>query len=430
MPGKKIGASPQSPRPLTGGVGDTSKKVFSKETAVFRNLPLISLSPVEPDDFKLLVQGYDTVAETFDLYIPEILQVQLEAARQLAEDRDIRDNLDPELIEFGGEEIQINPRRPKRGKWSLANDDFQITFRSPKMDWCVTVRYSAGGLWEYGLDALRERVWQMLIKECQPKCEDCKRISEAHWCWDYYSPAFTVQMEPGLMKNVVCHSSTKKTNVTKTKELQLNEWGRGTYLETLTIGQGAPLTIQVYDKGKEITEASGKIWMLDLWARSGWNCEDPAKISDVWRLEIRMRKEFLRGRGILRIEEMRQHLSELLAEALYTRRLCAPNGDSNRARWPLHPLWAVAYQATLQAREMMPLGKQITQAGDAIRRSLILNAAGNLRAAVVLEVGDYDESDMEAALKEIRETLRTDPDHARKVTRKIEQYRYVNTAKG
>jgi len=430
MTGKFQGENPQSPRPLTGGVGDTQKKNKTQKTAVSRNLPLVALSTVKSDDFKLLVQGWDTVAETFDLHIPEILQIQLEAARQLAEDRDIRDNQDPELIGFGGEEIQINPRRPKRGKWSLANDDFQITFRSPKMDWCVTVRYSAGGLWEYGLDALRERVWEMLTRECQPKSKDCKRISEAHWCWDFHSPAFTAQMEPGLMKNVVCHSSTKKTNTTKTREIMLNEWGRGVYLETLTIGQGAPLTIQVYDKGKEITEASGKTWMLDLWARSGWKKEESSKISDVWRLEIRMRNKFLRGRGILRIEELRQNLSELLAEALYTRRLTSPTDDKNRARWPLHPLWTVAYQATPQAREMLPLGRQVTQAGDAIRRSLILNAAGNLRAAVVLHVGDYDEGTADEFIKEIQETIRSDPDQDKKVSRKIEQYRYVNTAKG
>lgn len=430
MPGQKKGVNPQSPRPLTGGVGDTQTKEKTTFSAVCRDLPLVSLSDVKNDDFKLLVQGWDTVAETFDLHLPEILQVQLEAQRQAAEDRDDKDNLIPELINFGGEDIQINPRKPKRGKWSLSNDDFQITFRSPKMDWCCTVRYSAGGLWQYGLDALRDRVWRMLIKECQPKSKDCKRISEAHWCWDFHAPAFTEQMEPGLMKNVVCHSSTKKTNTTKTTEIMLNEWGRGVYLETLTIGQGAALTIQVYDKGKEINEASGKFWMLDLWARSGWRPEDPEKIKDVWRLEIRMRKEFLRGRGILRFEELRENLSELLAEALYTRRLTAPNCDSNRARWPLHPLWTVAYQATPQAREMLPLGKQITRASEAIHQSLILNAAGNLRAAIVLKTGDYDEDDLEAKFKEVRETIRTDPDQDKKVSRKIEQYRYVNSAKG
>jgi len=430
MSGNKQGASAQSPPPLTGGTGDTPKKEKRRFSALSRQLPAVALSTVQDHEFKLLAQGWDTVAETFDLVIPELLQEQLEAARVEAEDLNDGEAA-PHLITFGGEQIQINSRRPKRGRWSLANDDFQITFRSPKMDWCVTVRYSAGGLWEYGLDTLRDRVLAMLKSETLPKSKDFTRISEAHWCWDFHSEKFTAEMEPGLMAAVVCHSSTKKTNTGKAPEIQIDEWGRAGYLETLTIGsRKSALQIQVYDKGKEITEASSKTWMLALWAKEGFTVKDPGRISDVWRLEIRMKKDFLRGRGICRIEEMRADLPGLLAEALFTRRLTAPTDDQNRARWPLHPLWTVAYQATSQAAEMMPLGRQLTQAGAAIRSQMVKNMAGLVRAAVVLEVGDYDAGNAEAMIREVINTINTDPQHSQKITRNLEKYRYVNTAKG
>jgi len=375
-----------------------------------------------------LAQGWDTVAETYDLQIPDQLQVQLEAARTEAELIDDQ-NAPPHTIVFGGEEIQINPRRPKRGKWSMANDDFQITIRSPKMDWCVTVRYSAAGLWEYGLEALRERAVGMLLKECRQKGPDFARISEAHWAFDFYAPSFTNQMVPGILADVICHSSTKKNNETKLKPVAAGEWGRADYVETLDIGKGGALHIQVYDKGKEITEASGKVWMCSLWERAGWQAEEEGRIRDVWRLEIRMKKEFLRGRGILRLDEMKAGLAELLAEALCTRRLTVPNDDQNRARWPLHPLWTAAYQATPEAREMLPLGKQITEAGDALRDRLVANVAGNLRTAVVLQVGAYDPADARTILNEALEHLEADPAHNRKEAKAQEVYKYVNAAR-
>ena len=380
-------------------------------------------------EYQLLAQGWDTVAETYDLQIPEALEEQLEQCRLVAEELYDRENPAPHTIQFGGEEIQINPRRPKRGKWSLQNDDFQITFRSPRMNWCCTVRYSAAGLWEYGIDALRERALGMLLRECRQKGSDpfdWQRISEAHWAFDFYVPAMSTEMIPGILGNVICHSSTKKNNETK---LSVGEWGRADYVETLDIGKGAPLHIQLYDKGKEITEASGKIWMASLWERSGWRAEEQGRIRDVWRLEIRMKKDFLRGRGILHLEELRGGLGELLAEALVTRRLTLPNGDKNRARWPLHPMWTAAYRASGEAREMLPLGKQLTEAGDVLRDRLVANVAGNLRTAVVLEVGDYDPENARQILNEALEHLEADPDHDRKTDKAREIYKYVDCAR-
>ena len=67
-------------------------------------------------------------------------------------------------------------------------------------------------------------------------------------------------------------------------------------VETFTIGSKRGLQIQVYDKGLEITEVSGKEWMLDIWHKV--EAEIDHRPKDVWRLEVRMGREFLKERNV------------------------------------------------------------------------------------------------------------------------------------
>lgn len=410
--------SREPPHPLTGGVGPT------------RDTPDVSLSP-PCDGYRLLVQGWDTVVETFDLVLSSQVEETLEAARQVAEELD-PDGGAPHTIQFGGEDCQIQARRPKAGRFVIFNDDFQVTFRSPRIEWGVTVRYWSAGLWEYGFEALRARVMKMLLSEMRPRDpDDWQRVSRADWAFDFEAPRFTGEMRPGVSENVVCHSSVKKRSL---GTIDLEEIGAGVRVETLTIGSLASLQVQVYDKGREITEASGKDWMLKMWAAAApdWEPEltDAGMVRHVWRLEVRMGKEFLKNRQCNRLEALLEHLDELLAEVLFTRRLVSPApGDSNRWRWPLHPLWSEAYRATAGAAEMRPLGHQITMAGDAIKTALLKNAAGNIRAATVLEVGDFDHLNAEALADKMLELMHADPDNEAKAARAGERYRYVNEAR-
>lgn len=92
--------------------------------------------------------------------------------------------------------------------------------------------------------------------------------------------------------------------------------------ETLQIGYSRPnLAIQVYDKGQEITDISGKTWMYKVWEREGYYPPEKERAKDIWRVEIRFGKDFIKNRGFLTFDDMEAHLAELLAEALITRRL-------------------------------------------------------------------------------------------------------------
>jgi hypothetical protein len=69
-------------------------------------------------------------------------------------------------------------------------------------------------------------------------------------------------------------------------------------------------------------------------------------LSEVWRVEFRAYKKHLKNRwNITTWGNLRAELPNLLTKALNDIRLTVPNGDTNRARWPDHPLWTMTREA-------------------------------------------------------------------------------------
>jgi hypothetical protein len=126
-------------------------------------------------------------------------------------------------------------------------------------------------------------------------------------------------------------------------------------VQTFTLGKGN-IVLRVYDKVAEIRQKSAKVWFYELWGQE----------EDVWRIEWQVRKPILRAAGIKAFTDLLQSqgtLLKFLAEQHDTLR--RPNADSNRSRWPLHPLWEDLQQ---QIRELHTL-----KSGEIDGESLVLD---------------------------------------------------------
>jgi hypothetical protein len=114
----------------------------------------------------------------------------------------------------------------------------------------------------------------------------------------------------------------------------------------------APLSCSIYNKTREIKQKSGKTWFYDLWHKNGWDGE-----SNVWRVEFRFKREFLRE---VNIEDAYSILDQFKLLWDYAAghvaggedglpdgwlRYVLPSEDSNRSRWPVHPAWVVVQGA-------------------------------------------------------------------------------------
>lgn len=369
----------------------------------------------------MLANGYDTVEETFlwrvDPRVADALDWHQEQVREEQNDQVI-------AVGFGGETYAMRGTGAKGGfRWVFANDDL-LWMVQPAKGGVAKVRYKAAGLWEYGLAELRRRAEAGLMKSGRPTRPAWKRVVRADYAWDFYSPAFSGEMTPALTAQVVCHSASKKHGHAT---VDLDWWARRR-METLTIGAAGGLQVQVYDKGLEITEASGKTWMLTLWEAEGYHPPDEGRPRDVWRLEVRMWKDYLRDRNIETVDQLEQHRAELLSEALFTRRLTQPNpNDSNPRRWPLHPLWQHAQDAA-GSDHMLPLGRQLTGARQAVVDGLTKQAAGTLRAAAVAERDGFKIDDLGDLFDRVKARLDEDPEGAKKVARLRDRYELLDDA--
>lgn len=134
-----------------------------------------------------------------------------------------------------------------------------------------------------------------------------------------------------------------------TKDNQHRKNGK---IQTFRFGEGE-LVLRVYNKIDEIQEKSAKTWFYDL-----WGCQE-----NVWRIEWQVRKDWLKSFGIRNFTDLIERQGDLLRYLVNDHTtLCAPTDDTNRSRWPIHPLWQnlQAYVATMDGlgviRELDPDG--------------------------------------------------------------------------
>lgn len=407
-----------------------------------REIPSIKLAEIE-GYAENLACGWDTIKETFNMKFPDRLFDQLLQCRNDGYEQ-VGDKVDV-MVLFGGETMKLSPYGTKSALYVLGNDDFTIFLRSPKMEWAVSVEYRAAGLWEYGLDALRERVLKCLLAEGKPVIysnslssdindpKNWQRVTVAHYAFDFYSPEFSKDMEnPDILSRIVCHSATKKmVNFCEEATFTVGgmAFGSGVKYETITVGKKDSLQVQVYNKGKEITDVSGKDWMFKVWEQKGYFPPEDKKAKDVWRLELRFAAKFLKNRGILTIYDLFDGLTALMTEAIFTRRLTvACVTDSNRWRWPLHPLFVAAYREIGSQKVMLPLGRQQTESDKAKAERILANIAGNLRAITILSIGDMDDLTAWGFVEKAYEILLSDPDGESKNERVRTKYFFEKEA--
>ena len=211
-------------------------------------------------------------------------------------------------------------------------------------------------------------------------------------------------------------------------------------VETLTVGSLKGCQVQIYDKGLEITEISGKTWMIDIWMENGYAPEirnGKPICKNVWRLEVRMAGDWLKNRNVKQPNEFLDNMWPLITEGLYSRRLTKRVGhDSNRSRWPLHSLYSLAVKTCGNETRFLPVGYQTTEKSKVLQKMIVAQIAGSLRSLAVLRLrgaldGEmvFDMSEVDKAIKEASEVLENDEDHHKKILKAKERYALVDEAR-
>ena len=388
-----------------------------------RHFPDIEINRIE-GYAQILAHNFDAIQESYNLELDGILEERLEAGKKKAQERYEDQGM---TFFFGGEKFQISPQGTKGKSWVLKNDDFMIMIGRGAKDWKWSVRYLSAGLWEYGISAMKQRILKCLLTETHPSGEGVirddistwQRVSRVDYALDFYCPEFTQEMTNGnVRQNMLLPAKVKG----------------GLYFdsnrdETIWFGIGSKtLQIQIYDKGKEITDTKGKEWFFKIYEREGYYPPEDLQARHIWRVEIRIYKEFIKNRKCLTLDDVLDNLKDMLCEALGKRRLSIAGSDQNKARWDLHPLWCEALEQIGGAGSYLPIGRLSTMKADVKAAMIKKNIAGSLRSVQILETGDYDFHDSMIIAQDCAFEAQKDKEHDKKIDKAKEKYAFEREA--
>lgn len=266
---------------------------------------------------RLLLRGFDTIQCCF--YLAPTGKSGIDVERMLATREGLRTAgaQDPTTVELGNRKFLLAPHGSRSGYPFILSDlDFRIEF-GPAQNPPFFVTFRSEALWRESAAALRDAFlgWAASVGYFPQRPETMTRI-------DF---AFDIEVESLDFgpDDFVTMSS---------KDAQYRENGA---VQTFTFGR-SDAVLRVYDKVAEIEQQSEKVWLFALWGQD----------RNVWRIEYQVRKDLLREYGILTFEHLARGIKPLLRYlAAEHDTLRVPSNDSNRSRWPLHPLWTSVQRA-------------------------------------------------------------------------------------
>ena len=264
------------------------------------------------DALRFLLSGFDTIECAY--YLIPGLRCSLDFERLTLEKETLRQNKnrDPKVINLGGIDFMLEAYGSSSGyPFVISNQDYIISFGEFNNP-AFFVKFKSFALWHQGAFALHQGFvdWAKSLGFVQQMPESLSRVD---FTFDY------ALSEIDFNEDHFVSQSKKENRYRNNKETQTMQFGKG------------DVVLRVYDKIAEIEEQSQKTWFFDL-----WNTDSKA----VWRIEWQIRKAALKRFSIRSFQDLQQGAGDILRYLANEHdSLRLPSGDSNRARWPLHPLW-------------------------------------------------------------------------------------------
>jgi hypothetical protein len=298
----------------------------------------------------------------------EALAEQLEALKRRSQEaeEDLRTSW-----RFASEVLFIKPYGAGRQwRWILHSPSIHVDVGLGKLTHIVAkARLSSAFLWEHETGTALTLLYGFLANFLQVPFT--LQVSEVHLCadvagWELSLDDIAAFITRSRSKGVRLGSDAADEELDASLEAtgpfiapaQARVQFAGRRLATLDFSKGAHHACCLYDKTAEIM-VSRKDWMQEVWTSNSWDGE-----SRVTRVEFRYKRECLRE---MKVEEAYTFLDQIPGLWAYSTkewlRHTIPNGDHNRARWPVSSLWQLVQQASFFC-DGTPAVRERRQAGD------------------------------------------------------------------
>lgn len=258
-----------------------------------------------------LLSGIDTVECAYYLRASGTCGIDFERLTAQREELRLAKVREPAVVHLGSESFLLQPYGSASGyPLVMSNADYLVQFGELN-DPSFFVRFLSEALWRDSAPGLHRRLlaWAESVGFSPVKDETLSRVD---WTFDYHLPEIDFDEDSFVSLSVkdAIHREERKP-------------------QTFSFGTG-DVVLRVYDKVAEIAQQSGKTWFFKF-----WGCKE-----NVWRIEYQVRKAILRRFGVRTFADLEERQGDVLRYLAGEHdTLRVPNGDGNRSRWPLHPLW-------------------------------------------------------------------------------------------
>lgn len=431
---------PQNPSCSAGGTTDIERT----QRGVVVAPPSRNTDHSEP--YTILHRGFDTINLSIKASLPEDLLRVLDEHK----DRASTDGADA-LVTFNGLTFHLKGHGGHGYAFILSGgpDGANWSFKrpNPKDPWGVKVNVGSRFLATQGLGRAKAHIEDWMAAFGMRFGPSDVSFARVDFCVDILAPDFNL-----IPDQFVMHSSTGRRDYIAPDPMTVHV--RSGRVTSVTVGSTRNRQVIIYDKRAEVI-ARNKAYWWSIWnhtvqrgpasylSRDGHAplsrklalCPDPEQAAGnrVWRVEIRAGKDLMKDRWDIRTwEDLFNRYGDLFREAGEVVRYTDPaSGDTNRARWPNHPLWEVAVAEANDDLTDMRSGADPNPMKQVQREDhiglLIRNMTGTAISVAALQ-GVRGVDGLPAALDRIitvmQDRIAADSDHTAKILTRA-QDRYV-----
>jgi hypothetical protein len=333
--------------------------------------------------FRFLISGHDTIEVCYYLRPLTVCALDFQEIGVQKETLRQSKRKEPKVIELGNESFLLKPSGSLNGfPFVMENDTYIVEFGEFNHP-SFRVKFRSPPLWQHGALALHQRFlnWadSVGLYAIQPES-----LSRVDFTFDYYLPQ--IDFDENSMVSL-----SKKDN-------KYRDDGK---INGLVYGK-SDIVLRIYDKVLEIAEQSGKVWLFQLWG---------GVTENVWRVEWQARQAPLRRFGIRTLDDLLSQQGDLLRylanehDSLRTK-----TEDSNRSRWPVHPLWQDLIEriSTMECQGVHRVVDEKEILNQRLMR-IAISTYGNLKriGAIHAVQQENDFTGFDAAVHELQNLLKT-----------------------
>lgn len=304
----------------------------------------------------VLYSGFDNLKLNLHAELPEELIEQLRAKQRTAQQTGAPVLLSAKRKDGSGELI-FTVRATGGTGFSLSTGETgaEIWIADPDRNRpgkpTVTIDFRAYLLAVGGLGAAEEH-FKACMKALKIPLDDVRMgFSRVDFAVDLMTAGF----KPNVRSLVLPPNTRSKVHGNFVK------YARGEQIETITAGAVSNRQLCIYDKIAAVKKSGAEAW-LSIWNRrraeeglAPLDLDDPDQ--QIWRFEMRLGGKQLRRRWAINSwADLDATVGDAFHEFVDQLRYVQPTTDSNRSRWPDHPLWRLVREAIAEDIALMRSG--------------------------------------------------------------------------